>query len=515
MQKSIRVLHNIFWGTVNRLCHIVCPFAIRTTILYIMGTLYVGIDGLFVSILGVLSLAELGLGSTLTYAMYKPLAENDNEEICALLQFYHKCYIVIGCVILLLGLALVPFIKYFINGEYPDDVNIYILYLIYLLNSVLSYFLYAYKTSLLTAMQRYDLVSNINSVFYILQALLQICLLLIFRNYYLYIAIFPIFTAITNLATEYYSQKHYPQYRCAGNISIAKQKEIITNVKGIIFQKIGGVVLSSVDSIVISAFLGLNILAIYTNYYYVICALFGFSGIIIQSLVPSVGRSCAMESQEKIFKDFQKFNFMYMWLAAWGSSFLLCLYQPFMELWVGEELMLPFLYVILFTSYFFIFKWGDMLHVYLEATGTWWHTRYIPLLAAIVNLVSNIIMVKTIGLSGVILSTIISILFIYDLGYLIIMLRVYFKKMELLAHLIIRQLYYLLVTVFSCTGAFVVSDIFAIDGIACVMWRIFVCLVVPNFIMLLFYGWLDEFKATREFIVNIVHSLSCKKIFVR
>ena len=514
MQKSIRVLHNIFWGTVNRICHIVCPFIIRTTILYIMGTLYMGLDGLFVSILGILSLAELGVGSALTYAMYKPLAEGDDSQICALLQFYKKCYRIIGCVILAIGLALLPFLEFFIKGDYPEDTNIYALYLIYLSNSALSYFLYAYKSSLLTAMQRFDIVSNINSIIYIIQAVLQVGLLITTKNYYFYVLVMPVFTIIINLVTEWYSVKHYPHYKCCGTLPAEQQKAIMVNVKGIIFQKIGGVVLTSVDSVVISAFLGLNLLAIYNNYYYVILALFSFMAIIMQSMIPSVGNSCATESREKNFENFRKFNFMYMWIAALGSSFLLCLYQPFMKLWVGEELMLPFPYVVMFTTYFFVFKWMDMLHVYLEASGIWWQTRYIPLIAAAFNLVVNILLVKMIGLPGVIISTIISILFIYNLGYLSAMLKLYFYKLDSLPYIILRQMYYLFVVIISCAVTYFMSVQFFLDDILCIPWRILVCALIPNVIMFALFYKLKEFKSSKNFCLNIIRNFTGRKGYV-
>ena len=476
-----------------------------------MGTLYMGLDGLFVSILGILSLTELGIGPAMTYAMYKPLAERDDKEVCALLQFYKKCYHIIGSVILCIGLAILPFLKFFIKGDYPSDTNIYILYLIYLSNSVLSYFLYAYKNSLLTAMQRYDIVSNINSIIYIVQIFLQVSLLLTTKNYYFYILVMPLFTIIINLVTEWYSVKHYPQYVCTGTLTAERQAEIMTNVKGIISQKIGAVVLFSVDNIVISTFLGLNVLAIYNNYYYVVLALFSFSDILLASMTPSVGNSCISESRDKNFLDFRKFNFMYMYITAWGSAFLLCLCQSFIKLWVGENLMLAFSYVVLFTAYFFFFKWMDMLYVYLQATGIWWQTRYIPLVASACNLIANIVLVNIIGLSGVIISTIISILFIYNLGYLIAMLKFYFNRMEYLSRIILRQIYYLLVATISCCITYFISSLLSTQGILSILWRVIVCLIIPNLVMCTLFYRLSEFKHSKIFWENVLHNLARKK----
>ncbi|MFR5880716.1 MAG: hypothetical protein ACLUEQ_07895, partial [Cloacibacillus evryensis] len=214
--------------------------------------------------------------------------------------------------------------------------------------------------------------------------------------------------------------------------------------------------------------------------------------------------SLVSESKDKNFEDYQKFNFIYMWIAALGCTSLLCLYQPFMKLWVGEKLMLPFYYVVLFAAYFFIHKWMDMLHVYLEATGIWWQTRLIPLLAALVNIALNLILVKTIGLPGVIISTIISIFFIYNLGYLVAIIKLFFKKEAYLPALILRQTYYLFVTIISATLTYLIAIRFQYEGAYCIVERLLLCVTVPNIVMMLFYFRLPEFKKSMQFILCII-----------
>lgn len=504
MKKSIRVLYNISFGMVNRLCHIICPFIIRTIILYIMGTLYMGLDGLFVSILGILSLAELGVGSALTYAMYKPLTDGKDEEVCALLQFYKKCYRTIGLIVLGIGLALLPFIKFFIKGDYPSDINIYFLYLIYLSNSVLSYFLYAYKSSLLTAMQRIDIVSNINTLLYMIQNVIQVFLLLATHNYYCYVLVMPVFTVAINLVTERYSSIHYPQYRCVGVIGDLEQRQIATNIKGLLFQRISDALTVSVNNLVVSSFLGLHVLAIYNNYYYIILAIFSLLGIINNAMIPSIGNSCVTQSLEQNFASFQKFNFMYMWIVAWGSAALLCLYQPFMELWVGIKLMLPMYLVALLVTYFFIYQWMAMFSTYLSATGFWWKARYVPLTAAIVNLITNLVLVRIIGLSGVIVSGIITVLLVYDVGYFIVIVHLHFNKKGESIQLVLKQVYYLMITIVICIFTyFIAIYISPHDLLACLIVRTLVCIFVPNIGMMLFYNHLQEYQFSIKFLESI------------
>lgn len=204
--------------------------------------------------------------SALIFSMYKPIAERDQAKVCALLQFYKKCYRVIGFVTLTIGIILIPFLEKLISGDYPSDINIYYLYLIYLLNTVVSYFMFAYKTSLLNACQRVDIVSNVAGATNIIKTILQCVFLLLTKDYYWFAMMIPCLTVVNNLLVNNITNKKYPEYQCKGKIDTRTLAQIKEKVSGLIFQKIGGVVLISVDSIVISSFLGLTLLGKYNNY---------------------------------------------------------------------------------------------------------------------------------------------------------------------------------------------------------------------------------------------------------
>ena len=260
LKNSVR---NVLGALINKATAIVFPFVIRTIILYYLGTEYAGLSSLFTSVLQILSLSELGIGSAIVFSMYKPVAEGNNAEINALLKLYRKFYYIIGVTILFVGIILIPMIPRLINGTYPNDINLYALYLIYLSNTVLSYFLFAYKTSILNAFQRSDIESNLTTLINTGMYIFQIITLIAFRNYYLYIIWLPIATIVINIVRSRIVNKQYPAIRCDGEVSQEVKHDIFKRVGALIGHQLSGTVNCSLDNIVVSAFLGLKVVAQY------------------------------------------------------------------------------------------------------------------------------------------------------------------------------------------------------------------------------------------------------------
>ncbi len=503
MNRVKNATRNIIWGIVNKVVILMLPFITRTLFIYTLGTLYLGLNGLFTSILQVLNISELGINSAITFSMYKPLAEGNTKQVNELLSFYRLCYRIVGFVILGIGLCLIPFLPNLISGKIPSDINIYILYLIYILGTFFTYELFAYRMALLTAIQRNDIISKIGMFWSFIQFLLQVIILFYFKNYYLYVIISNLTPIFNNLTCAYICKRKYKNYKPIGNINKETLCEIRKKVQGMIFQKIGGVVLTSVDSIVISSFLGLQTLAMYQNYYFVITSLFSILAVIMSSITAIVGNSIVLESKKKNYLDFTKFNFLYVWISGWFSVCILCMYQTFIELWVGEELLFPYYMVVLFSLYFFIHKWCDMLYIYQDACGIWWESRWVPIIATIINLILNITLVNIIGLAGILISTIISVAFIYDIGYAKVLFNVYFEK-ELLYKFLYKQLFYLLsicisalITILVCSGLNL-SNLwikFILNGL--------VCTLLPNSILILLWRKLPEFSISKQFVLEI------------
>ncbi len=502
--RTQHTIRSILSGLVNRFVRLLSPFIIRTIIVRVLGEQYLGLSSLYVSILDVLNLTELGIGAAIVYSMYKPVAEEDTDKICRLLAFYRKCYHVIGFVVLGIGLVVLPFVPHLIEGEYPDTINIYYLYLIYLVNTVISYFMYAYKNALLSATQRTDVTNSASTVVGIIQFVLQAIALLVTYNYYWYAICLPIATVINNLLTAYLTSKLYPEYVCKGSIASEEKKGLFQNVKGLVYQKVGGVVLKSVDSVVISMFLGLAILARYENYILIINAIVSFLGILQSALIPSVGNSIVTEDKTKNLHDYRKLNFLMMIVCAWCSICLLCLFQPFMRLWMGEKRMLSDGMVVLFAIYFFIHHWMDMTYVYLEAAGLWWDRRYFTLVAAGVNLGSNLLLVNLIGLPGVLISTIISVLFVYDIADVHVLSKSYFDDVTVKREQVVIQIRYLIKFLFIAAIILFVCRLFSFGNVVTLIIRAAVCVTLLPFLLFLAYRNEREFSEAKLLLSGIL-----------
>ena len=262
IERTKNATRNIIYGVFLKIYQLLGPFILRTIFIYTLGMEYLGLNSLFTSILSVLNLAELGVGSALVFSMYKPIAEDDTEKICALMNLYKLYYRIIGAVILIIGLILVPFIPKLILGSAPEDINIYVLYLMNLGATVLSYWLFAYKTCLFGAHQRNDVTAKVTMISSTLQYIIQAVLLIIVANYYLYLAITLVTGVFNNLYAAWKCNKMFPNYNARGHLDKSEVKVINGKVRDLFTAKLGSVVVDSADTIVISTFLGLTTLAI-------------------------------------------------------------------------------------------------------------------------------------------------------------------------------------------------------------------------------------------------------------
>ena len=403
---------NGLWGMVGRFVGLLLPFLSRTVIIRVLGAEYLGLNGLFTSILTVLNLTELGVGSTIVYSMYKPIATGNDELVCALLNLYRKLYRIIGVSIIILGLLFMPFIRGLVRGDIPADINIYLLYIFYIINTAASYFLFAYKRSLIHACQRDDVVSKITICKDVLLNIFQIVFLIITHNYYWFIILQIISVIVSNLINSYCANKLFPNYICKGNISKELAADIKQRVTGLMIIKIAAVSRNALDSIIVSAFLGLTTVAMYNNYYYVINALSSILLVLMSAISAGVGNSVAIETREKNLEDMRNINFLYLMISGGCAACLVAMYQLFMRLWVGVDLMFPDTVMMLFAVYFILQKIGDVQAQYFDAAGLWWHGKWRGIIEASANLVLNLVLGYFYGVTGIVLATILTIIFI-------------------------------------------------------------------------------------------------------
>lgn len=490
---------NIVFGVLLKVYQILVPFLMRTAMIYLMGVQYLGLNSLFTSVLQVLNLAELGVGSAMVYSMYKPIAEDDETTICALMKLYRTYYRVIGLVIAVVGCALTPFIPFLIKSDVPAGLNIYVLYILNLGATVLSYWLFAYKNSILQAHQRVDVVSKVTLVTSTIQYGVQLFVLWVFHNYYLYVIVLLATQALTNIVTAICADKLYPQFKPKGKVDKVQVQRINQRIRDLFTSKIGGIIYDSADTIVISAFLGLTVLAVYQNYFYILNAITGLIAVVFTACMAGIGNSIVVEGKEKNYQDLNKFTFIITWIAGFCSVCLLCIYQPFMELWVGKDLMLSLSAVVCFVVYFFVRQFNALFNLYKDASGMWHEDRLRPLVAALTNLILNLILVQFIGVYGILLSTVLAILCVGMPWLLHNLFTIIFEKKHMWPY-ISRLANYTFVVFISCVVTYFICSRFILGGIPTILVRGVICLIVPNLIYYLVFKKTKEFQQSLQLV---------------
>ena len=505
LERSKNAKTNLIFGLAYRAVAILFPFIIRTLFIKIIGEQYLGLNSLFSSILQVLSMAELGFNSAVVYNMYKPVADNDTDTICALLAFYRKVYRIIGCIIFGVGLLLIPFLPRLIKGTYPSDINLTVVYLISLTSTSLSYFMFAYLRSLISAYQREDIDSKnslvVDTLFYLAQA----AVIVLTKNYYIYAILSPVFTVINNIRIARIIRRMFPDLECRGTLDRSIVQDIKTRIKGLLIQNVCNVSRNSFDSIFVSAFLGLTLTAVYNNYYYIINSITMVLVIVKSAVKAGVGNSIVTDSAEKNYSDMNRMNFGYMWISGWSTICLLCLFQPFMKIWMGEKLMLSMPAVILFCLYFYVLKMGDIRAVYADANGLWWENRYRSILEVICNISLNYLLGKYFGVIGIISATLISLFFVNFLYGSTIVFKYYFTSQKISEYYLSHFGYLAVTAVIAGITYYICSLVHMSDWMTLIV-RLVICALLPNIIYLGFYWAVPQTRESMKWLkVRISH----------
>ena len=502
INKTKNAVRNMAFGTLQKIINIIMPFISRTVMLYVLGAEYLGLNSLFISVLQVLNLAELGVGSAMIYSMYKPIAEDDKDTICALMRLYKMYYRIIGIVILIVGVCITPGIPRLIKQDIPNDINIYILYLINLGSTVLSYWLFAYKNSLLYAHQRNDIIDKTSSVVICLQQIIQMIVLIFFKNYYAYLLVVLAAQTSKNIINASVVNRMFPEYKAHGRLPKMQVKAINQRVRDLFTAKLGGTVISSADALVISTFMGLNMLAIYNNYYFIMNSVSTFVFMIFTACSAGIGNSIVTASKEKNFKDFNTLTFIVSWIVGTCICCFYSLYQPFMKIWVGEELMFNQVVVVLFCIYFYLYIISGIFSTYKDSAGMWHEDRFRPLIGAFVNLGLNIAFVGKYGIYAILLSTIISYIFINIPWLIYNIFHILFKCSP--KKYLVKLFIYTLVSFAACIVTAKICKLVIIGGIFGIAIKLIICVLVSNLMFFCIYRRTSEYNHVMYIIRRIL-----------
>ncbi|WP_320121974.1 hypothetical protein [uncultured Sphaerochaeta sp.] len=351
---------------------------------------------------------ELGVGAAIGYSMYRPLALGENEKIQALMQLYRKTYTLIGVLVLVIGLSLTPLLPFFL-GEVPEIPDINLIYSLFVLNSGLSYFL-SYKRTILIADQKKYIDTTFQYGFQIVKALGQILVLLISGDFILFLLVMIGATLAENLAASYKVNQLYPylKYKEKKSLGESEKLKIKKNIIALTFHKIGTVIVSGTDNILMVKFVSLVSAGIYSNYFMVLNALNKFLGVIFNSLIASVGNLVVEKEKAGSKPFFDQVNFFSFWVFGFCSICLLLLFNPFISLWLGPQFLFDMPVVFIIVINFYLTGMLRPVRTFYASMGLFWFDRYKPLFESAINLGFSIFLVQKIGLIGVLIGTTIS-----------------------------------------------------------------------------------------------------------
>ena len=482
-------LMNFSSGIFLNLISTILTFVSRTIFIQVLGKQYLGVNGLFTNILSMLSLAELGVGTAINFSLYEPIANNDNKKIKILMQFYKKAYRAIGCFVFIIGIFIMLFLNVFIKDS-EGIQNLRLIFLIFLINTVSSYFI-TYKTTLLNAYQKGYKLTKVNVISSFLGTVAQLLVLIITNNYLAYLITNMLGLLITRIYVNVKVTKMYPILSEKETEKLPKEdlSKIITNVKAMMFHKIGDYCINGTDNIVISTFISLSTVGIYSNYGMIITMVNGIIVMFFNSMTASLGNMIVTESKEKSKEVFE----------------VICFYNlltPFIQLWIGKDYLIEQSVVLIVIINYFFTGMRAPVGTIKSAAGLYDQDKYTPLIQSAVNLCVSIVLAKKVGLIGVFIGTLTSGLVLPCWQRPMIVYKYIFKSSS---KEYFKKYFGYIISVFG-SGVVVTLFIKLFIGSVTVLSFIsmmIICLVVPNFIFLLIYRNSNEFK----YILNIFMSI--------
>lgn len=398
-------IKNSIFGIIVQVSNVLLGFVIRTVFVKCLSAEYLGINGLFTNVLTMLSLAELGVGSAIVYNMYKPISENDTIKIAKLMNLYRDAYRIIGCVVALIGLCLVPFLDYIIKDQ-PDIDGLTVIYLLFLGNTVSSYF-FAYKRSMFSADQKERTLHKFKLMFYVIRSIGQIIVLITFKNFILYLLIQILCTIFENICVAIRVDINYPflkKYK-REHISKEERKSIFDDIKALFIYKIGGTILDGTDNIILSSFVGVVWVGKLSNYTLITGSLSMLLNQITSSVTASVGNFIAQEKESKYEDLLNRITFVNFVFYGLSTVCIITLINPFIELWVGDQYLLDFLTAFVLGTNFYIVGMMNAVWTFRSTMGLFVYGKWRPIVSAIINVIVSIWWAKSMGLVGVLLGT--------------------------------------------------------------------------------------------------------------
>ena len=396
-------------AVISKIIYIILSFICRTIFIITLGSEYLGINGLFTNILTMLSFAELGIGTAIIYKMYKPIAENDKERIKTLIHFYKKAYSIIGVIVLIIGLSIIPFLNNIIKEPPNISENLIIIYILFLVDSSISYF-FAYKKSIITGHQKEYIISIITLFTTFVLDVSQIIILFLTHNYILYLVLQIMATMVNNIIAS----KMYPYIKDKEYTKLDKneQKNIFKDVKSLFFYQLGYVLSNGTDNIIISKFLGVLSVGLLSNYTIVTSALKKLLSSIFNGITASIGNLNTIKEKAKKESIFYQIMFILFFVYGYISVAMSLLINKFITVWLGQSYVLGISISLALGFDFYVDGMRYVNYTYRNTLGLFKKGSFMPIITSIANVILSIILVNYIGMFGVLIATGITKMFI-------------------------------------------------------------------------------------------------------
>lgn len=503
MKKS-RTEHsikNVKTGLIVQFINRIMVFVVRTFFIKCLNTEYLGVHGLFANILTILSFAELGIGTAIIYNMYKPVAEEDKEKVKSLMKLYQQSYNIIGIVVFVLGLLVIPFMGYIVKDVPNIKENIIFIYLLFLINTSVSYF-FTYKKSIIIAHQNQSIINKIDTIFYIFRGILEIIILVMTRNFILYLLIEIIMTIAENIAIAIKANKMFPYLKEKNVQKLDKEerKGIFDNVKSLVVYQFGSVVMNGTDNILISSLVNVNTVGLCSNYTMIINAIKSVIQTALNGVTASIGNLNATGSQEQKEKIFYQLTFIDYIIYSFCAIAFIVLLNPFIEIWLGSKYVLVLSVSIALSTSFFIDGMRQPGFAYRTTLGLFNKSKMTPYIGTITNIILSILLCKVMGVAGIFVATCIAQLASYSWidPYLIhkyefktSVWKYYRKYMIYAITFIIEMIICLLISNLININLYI--D-FLINGL--------IVVIIPNILNIILYHKTEEFIALKEKFLN-------------
>ena len=401
---------NMLFNIGGQFLTMLLSFINRMVFIRCLSAEYLGVNGLFTDVLSILNFAELGIGTAMVFSMYEPAARDDEQKLARLMNLYKWMYRAVAVSVLLFGLLLLPFLPYLIKGGEGIE-HITLIYMIYVLGSASSYLL-SYKNSIYQAYQKGYICAGWSMACECIKTVSQITVLLLTRNFILYLAVQQAIQFLPNIMVSRMVDKEFPYLKECHELPEREERNgILKNIGAMSMHKLSTIIVRNTDSLLMSSFIGLATVGLYSNYRLVINALNNLMGKFAVAFSGSIGNFAVMENSDRLYKIYKEMDFMFFVMSAYLTGGLMMLFNPFITLLFGGRYCFPMTTVMVIVAEFYITRMRQTNLLFREAMGLFLNDRYKAVAESIINLVASLVLVRQYGVTGIIWGTIISTLF--------------------------------------------------------------------------------------------------------